>query len=395
MDIETDAPTWADHPRDNPACAELTASHLVYVIYTSGSTGRPKGVMVTHRNLANLVHWHRDAFSLAPGQRASAVAAVGFDASAWETWSVLCVGACLVFPPEEASFDPQSLLTWWAEQDLAVSFLPTPLAELGFRQNLINRNIHTLLVGGDRLREYPDEPLPFALVNNYGPTEATVVATSGRVEKGSLHIGRPIANTRIYLLDRFGQPVPAGVAGELFVAGAGVARGYLDRKDLTAERFFQDPFCSEPGARMYRTGDLARYLPDGNIEFLGRNDFQVKIRGYRIELGEIEALLRDQPGIADAVVTARGEEAGEKRLVAYYVPAEDPPDADGLRDNLAERLPEFMVPSAFVRLNALPLTANGKLDLDGLPRTGRCGLHIGFSRSAQGQVRNRPGRVVV
>ncbi|HYW05931.1 MAG TPA: amino acid adenylation domain-containing protein, partial [Longimicrobium sp.] len=306
------APAWADQPTADPHRAGLTPDHLAYVIYTSGSTGTPKGVMVGHRNLGNLISWHVAAFGLEAGQRSSSVAGLGFDATTWEIWPPLCVGASLLLPRHGA--DPQALLEWWAAQPLDVAFLPTPLAESAFARGLTNPHLRALLVGGDRLHAVPADA-PFALINNYGPTETTVVATSGEVHAGGApHIGRPIGNTRIYLLDGRGEPAPVGVAGEMHIGGAGVARGYLDRPELTAEHFVADPFSAEPGARMYRTGDLARWLPDGTLDFVGRSDFQVKVRGFRIELGEIDARLREHDAVREAVVLAREDASGDTRL---------------------------------------------------------------------------------
>jgi amino acid adenylation domain-containing protein len=371
LDLESDAGSWQGEPAGNPALAGLTPAHLAYIIYTSGSTGQPKGVMIEHRNLANLISWHCRAFNLTGGTRSSSVASIGFDAATWEIWPPLCVGGALLLPPAAHAHNPEALLEWWASQELDVSFLPTPMAEFAFTGGLTNPGLSTLLIGGDRLRQLPPQPQTFALVNNYGPTETTVVATSGRIDAAaeSLHIGRPIANTRIYLLDPHGQPVPPGVAGEIYIGGAGVARGYLNRPDLTAERFLADPFSSDPGARLYKSGDLARYLANGDIEFLGRNDFQVKLRGFRIELGEIEARLAEHPAIRDAVVLAREESPGEKRLVAYYTTSIDSPvaGAEELRSHLSSCLPDYMVPAAYVALETLPLTANGKLDRKSLP----------------------------
>ncbi|HEX8433269.1 MAG TPA: amino acid adenylation domain-containing protein, partial [Longimicrobium sp.] len=357
---------WTEQPASNPELGGLTPEHLAYVIYTSGSTGTPKGVAVAHRNLANLIAWHRDAFGVRAGDRASSVAGVGFDATAWEVWPALCSGASLLLPDADDARDPGALLEWWAAQELDVSFLPTPMAEFAFTRGITNPRLRKLLVGGDRLRHFPAAPT-FALVNNYGPTETTVVATSGEVVgDGLLHIGRPITNTRVYIVDGAGEPAPIGVAGELFIGGAGVARGYLGRPAMTAERFVADPFAGEPGARMYRTGDLARWLDDGTIEYLGRTDFQVKVRGFRIELGEIETRLAEHPGVREAVVLAREDEPGDTRLVAYYV-ADVLLDAGVLREHLAGRLLDHMVPAAFVHLAALPLTPNGKVDRKALP----------------------------
>src|SRR6185312_9423644 len=305
----------------------LRSDQLAYVIYTSGSTGQPKGVMVEHRNVVNLVHWHCSTFNLERGACCSCIAAVGFDAASWEIWPSLHVGATLLLASPQATADAQSLLAWWQEQPLDVSFLPTPIAELIFSQDIRHTKLKTLLVGGDRLRHRATGQ-SFSLVNNYGPTESTVVATSGNIhdEDAVLHIGRPIANTRIYILDTHRQPVAVGVVGEIYIGGAGVARGYLHRPELTAERFIQDPFSVDSQARLYKTGDLGKWRADGTIEYVGRNDQQVKIRGFRIELGEIEAQLARHEDIQEAVVIARDGEclaesdaSGQKRLVAYVV----------------------------------------------------------------------------
>jgi amino acid adenylation domain-containing protein len=352
-----------------PASLRLDARHLAYVIYTSGSTGLPKGVMIEHRQLVNLALWHADAFAMTSATRSSWAAGLAFDASTWEIWPGLCAGGSLALPPAAAARDPGQLLRWWAGAALDVSFLPTPVAEAAFTEGLVNPLVRTLLVGGERLRRVPELPASLTLVNNYGPTETTVVATSGQVAQGGgpVHIGRPVANTQVRILDADGRLCPIGVAGELHVAGAQVARGYLNRAELTAERFVADPFGA-PGARMYKTGDLARWLPDGTIEYLGRNDFQVKIRGLRIEPGEIENQLVACAGVRDAVVIAREDQPGAARLMAYLVAAPGlAPTAAELRTALGRTLPEYMVPSAFVLLEALPMTPNGKIDRKALP----------------------------
>src|SRR5919202_2851587 len=230
-----------------------------------------------------------------------------------------------------------------------------------------------MLPGGDKLHQYPSASIPFKLVNNYGPTENTVVTTSGLVvcngsDSTLPHIGRPIVNTQIYILDRYLQPVGVGVAGELYIGGHGLARGYLNRPDLTQEKFIPNPFNNEPSSRLYKTGDKARYLSDGNIEFLGRLDNQVKIRGFRIELGEIEAALAQYLGVRETVVIAREDVPGHKYLVAYIVPNHESALAfSDLRSFLSEKLPNYMIPGAFVILDALPLTSNGKVDRRALP----------------------------
>lgn len=350
-----------------PSAIGLTSSHLAYVIYTSGSTGAPKGVMIEHRNLASLIAWHTAAFELRQGARSSCLAGVGFDACVWEIWPTLCSGGELVLPTAEQAGDVHRLLTWWQSQELAVSFLPTPVAEYAFAHGLTHRSLGRLLVGGDRLRRLPTG-LPFEVVNNYGPTETTVVATSGALDPTaeSLPIGHPIANARVYILDRYGEPAPIGVVGELYVGGKGVGRGYLNRPDLTSERFLRDPFSSDPGARMYKTGDEGFWREDGTIEYVGRNDFQVKIRGFRIELGEVEACLAAHPEVQQAVVVAREDANGEKRLVAYVV-ARGELNLDDVRAYLGEQLPEYMVPAVFVPIGSIPLTRNGKIDRAALP----------------------------
>ncbi|WP_304168426.1 non-ribosomal peptide synthetase, partial [Lonsdalea britannica] len=316
--IDGDARPWMHCPQENIPLAALglTPRHLAYLIYTSGSTGRPKGVMVEHRNIINLVHWHCAAFALRPWDCVSSLAGLGFDAAAWEIWPALSVGARLLLPSPAISRDPDQLLTWWSAQPLDVSFLPTPVAELAFVREVAPATLRTLLVGGDRLNRQPYAGARFTLINNYGPTENTVVATSGEIsaDEALLHIGCPIANTQTYILDAQMQPVPVGVCGELYIGGAQVARGYLNRPELTAERFLPDPFSPEAHARLYRTGDLGRWRANGTIEFLGRSDFQVKIRGFRIELGEIEDALLHCDGIQQAVVVAQAATAQEKRL---------------------------------------------------------------------------------
>jgi len=379
--INLDQPEWPLQSDANPQVEALGASNLAYVIYTSGSTGLPKGVMVEHQSVSNLVDWHSQAFDLCHGRHTASVAGFGFDAMAWEVWPALCVGATLHLPPaHDGNEDIDALLDWWRAQPLDVSFLPTPVAEYAFSQNRPHPTLRTLLIGGDRLRQL-SRAQTCAVINNYGPTEATVVATSGRIEVGhTLHIGQPIANAKIYLLDEQQRPVPIGVAGELYVGGAGVARGYLNRPEITAERFQRDPFSDEPQARMYRTGDLARWLADGTIEYLGRNDDQVKIRGMRIELGEIERALTSLRALKEAAVQVL-----DGRLIAWFTEYR-PLAIEDLRAHLQTRLPDYMVPSAYVRLDSLPLTANGKLDRKALPVPDQASLLSREYAAPQGDV---------
>ena len=353
--------------------ARLVPENLSYVIYTSGSTGWPKGVAVSHRSLANLVSWHRAAYGTSPADHMTQLAGLSFDAAAWEIWACLGCGASLRIAAEERITDVPKLTSWLLEEAVTASFLPTPLAEMVCARDWPpGAALRSLLTGGDRLHGGAPIGVPYTLFNHYGPTEGTVVATRCPVEPQRTTpppVGRPIDNTRTYVLDRDLQPVPVGVPGELCIAGAGLARGYLGRPDLTAERFLPDPAGGEPGGRVYRTGDLVRYLADGRCDFLGRTDFQVKLRGLRIELGEIEAALRRHPEVRDVVVVAREEPSGDRRLAAYVVPAAGLcPSGDELRSYLRERLPEYMIPAVFVPLETLPLTPNGKIDRRALPR---------------------------
>jgi amino acid adenylation domain-containing protein/FkbH-like protein/thioester reductase-like protein len=361
--------TQPDADLDSSALG-LRPEHLAYIVYTSGSTGVPKGAMVEHRSLNNFVHWHRAAFDVRAGTHCSCMAAVGFDATMWELWPALSVGGTVMLAPAQAQTDADALLSWWEAQPVEVSFMSTPIGEFALARNRFNGKLRTLVVGGDTLRYRPTSRA-FSLFNNYGPTETTVIATSGRihVDEPALHIGRPIANGKIYILDTRRRPVPVGVSGEMYIGGAGVGRGYLKRPDLTAERFVADPFTSTKHARMYKTGDLARWRPDGTIEFLGRNDHQVKIRGFRIELGEIEAHLARHEQVKDVVVVARQDVPGEKRLVAYLTAADSavPLTVEALRRHLVAIVPQYMVPSAFMILPSLPLSPNGKIDRRALP----------------------------
>ena len=302
------------------------------------------------------------------------MASPGFDAAVWELWPYLTAGASVYFPDEETRVAPEALRDWLVWQRITISFLPTPLAERVMTLEWpATTALRILLTGGDALHRYPAPTLPFTLINNYGPTENTVVATSGPVPaierpEGPPSIGRPIANTQVYVLDERLQPVPSGVPGELHIGGAGLARGYLNRPALTAEKFIPNPFSAVPGARLYKTGDLACYLPDGQIAFMGRIDEQIKIRGYRIEPGEIVAALDRHPAVQTSVVVAREDTLGDKRLVAYMVPAVGSrPTTGALRDFLATQVPDYMVPATFVCLDVLPLTSNGKVNCAALP----------------------------
>jgi len=346
---------------------EVDAENLAYVIYTSGSTGRPKGVEVSHSGLTNLALWHIDRYQLDLRARATQFAAVGFDAAVWEIWPTLVAGASLHIVNDSARLDPGRLLSWLTEQEITSAFLPTPVAEAVLKVEWPGQSkLGCLLTGGDRLRAVPKQVYPFRLANHYGPTENTVVATVHDVsfdEEEAPPIGRPIANTQVFIVDDHMQPAPVGVAGEIYIAGAGLARGYLGRPELTAEKFLPNPFSENKGERVYRTGDLARYRADGMIEYLGRMDHQVKVRGYRIELGEIEAVLDEHESVIQSVVVMKEDDMAEKRLVAYVVcDGERAPSVYELRSYLKEKLPEHMAPALFVWLEQMPLTPNGKVD---------------------------------
>ncbi|HEX3128839.1 MAG TPA: amino acid adenylation domain-containing protein [Thermoanaerobaculia bacterium] len=346
--------------------------NLAYVIYTSGSTGNPKGTELRHSGLSNLVSWHRRAYGLTPDDRCALLAGSGFDASVWEIWPALASGASLHVPPADIVASPPDLWAWMAEEGITITFLPTPLVEAVLTEPVPERLVlRTILTGGDRLLRRPRREHPFDLVNHYGPTESTVVTNAAVVLREGDRpptIGRSIENIRVFVLDRAFRPVPVGVPGELCIAGAGLARGYRHRPELTAVSFVPNPFGT-PGERLYRTGDLVRWLPDGDVEFLGRIDHQIKIRGFRIELGEIEAALVALPEIREAVVLV-DQEGGEKHLVAYLTPREGQslPALHALRETLAARLPPYMVPSAFIALDAMPLNASGKVDRRALAR---------------------------
>ncbi len=354
------------HPFPCPA----TPANLAYIIYTSGSTGMPKGVMIEHRSLLNLVHWYQQTYALTPDDRSSMTASPAFDVSVSELWPALVCGATIVVADRLALSTPRYLRDWLLDNHITIAFAPTPLAEA-----LINEawpascSLRTLITAGDRLHTYPPPTLPFPLTNNYGPTEATVYVTSATIPPVASPphlptIGRTIDNTQVYLLDAHQRLVPFGAVGELYIGGIQVGRGYLRRPERTTERFIPDPFSDQTGARLYRTGDLAHFLPDGNIAFLNRMDFQIKLRGYRIELGEIESVLSEHPAVQQTVVVARGSDAG-KYLVAYVVGSGI--NSDALRTHLAKRLPDYMIPSDFVFLEALPLTPSGKINRLALP----------------------------
>jgi amino acid adenylation domain-containing protein len=373
LELTSAGQDFADESEENlPPTAR--SGTLAYIIYTSGSTGQPKGVMVEHGALMNLVTWHQKTYAVTAADRATQLASPAFDASVWEIWPYLTAGASVHLPPDDVRVAPTELVRWLAVQRITLAFLPTPIAEAVLLEPWPERlALRAVLTGGDQLKRRPPANLPFALINHYGPTENTVVATCGLVEvegaAGLPTIGRPIANTRAYILDGRLRPLPVGVPGELFLGGESLARGYLHRDTLTAEKFVADLFARRgEKSRLYRTGDLVRWRDDGAIEYLGRLDGQVKIRGCRIELGEIEATLRRHPAASDSLVLARPDARGQMQLVAYVRGTAATENAGReLHLFLRESLPAYMVPAAIVFVGAWPLTANGKIDRQALP----------------------------
>jgi amino acid adenylation domain-containing protein len=353
------------------------SENLAYVIYTSGSTGHPKGVMISHGSLTNHMCWMLDAFPLGPADRVLQKTPFSFDAAVWEFYAPLLSGAQLVLARPGSHLDSRALVEQMIEQQVSVlQAVPTLLQMLVEEPELEScRWLRRVFCGGEafttHLARRLTERVNVEVVNLYGPTETTIECGYFRAVEGeagrTVPIGRPIANMQMYVLDRRRRVLPVGIAGELYVSGAGLARGYLNRPALTAEKFQPHPFLGG-GARLYRTGDLARHLDGGQIEFLGRVDEQVKLRGYRIELGEIEAMLQEHPSVRESVVLMREDETGDKQLVAYVVcRRREPPTTSQLREFLKERLPEHMLHLTFVLLDKMPLTTSGKIDRRMLP----------------------------
>ena len=382
VSLNTDYEEIASQSKEKPV-ERIADDNLAYVIYTSGSTGKPKGAMNTHAAIYNRLCWMQEAYQLTPVDRVLQKTPFSFDVSVWEFFWPLMTGASLVLARPGGHRDSAYLVELIKQQQITTLHFVPPMLQVFLAEEGVETcgSLRRVICSGEALpRELQDRFFTklrrVELHNLYGPTEAAVDVTWWACDPTSTHasvpIGRPIANTQIYLLDKYLHPVPAGVPGELYIGGVQLARGYHRRADLTAERFVPDAFSSLPGARLYRTGDLARFLSDGSIEYLGRLDNQVKIRGFRIELGEIEAALAAHPDIREAVVLAREDAQDEKRLVAYLLPEREiVPAASELRETLKEQLPDYMIPAQFVVVEAWPLSPNGKVDRRALPAPDR------------------------
>lgn len=369
LDIDT---ALRGKPSEIATVVTVPSDSLAYVVYTSGSTGEPKGVEVTHAGLFNLVSWHLRNFNINPSDRASHLAACSFDAAVWEVWPYLCAGASVHIPDPSIRSSPIQLRDWIVAERLSVSFLPTAIAEQVMELDWPNSTkLRILLTGAETLNQRPRAGLPFVVVNNYGPTECSVVATSGvvrsdAVERGRPSIGLPIDGIDLRILDPEMREMPPGEVGEIFLGGVGLARGYRNRSDLTAQSFVLIPSKGKT-ERFYRTGDLGRIRPDGEVDFGGRTDEQFKIRGHRVELNEVLRALHTHPDVASAAVAARGGR-GETSIFAYIVVRPGHTiDLRTLLDHMRRFLPDYMLPAGFIRIDQLPLSPNGKIDRAALP----------------------------
>ncbi|NBI30601.1 non-ribosomal peptide synthetase, partial [Chengkuizengella marina] len=348
---------------------KVQSHHLAYVIYTSGSTGRPKGVMVEHRHLSHLVFGHQHTYHITEKDKASHLAGLGFDASVIEVWPYLTIGALVVLVDEQTRLSPEKLRDWMVKEEITIGFAPTPLVELMIMLEWpADTSLRYLMTGGEKLIKTPPTVLSFKLIDHYGPAETTVIASSNEVSSGRANkaptIGRPISNVRIYILNKHLQPVPIGVPGEICIEGLGVSRGYINQE--LEDQFIASPFHT--GERLYRSGDIGKFAINGEIEYIGRIDDQVKMNGVRIEKGEIETVLHRHDQVKEAVVIVREDDDIGKKLVAYVVVNEPQEHMDHiLQHYMAERLPQVMVPSLYVFLDALPINANGKVDRKALP----------------------------
>jgi amino acid adenylation domain-containing protein len=393
IDPSRDAAVIATTPRLEPR--SVRPESLAYVIYTSGSTGVPKGVEITHANLAHLIRWHLDAFKVTQHDRASHLAGLGFDAAVWEIWPYLLAGATICLADDAVRSSPELMQQWIIRERVTIGFVPTVHAGAMMTMEWpATTKLRYLLTGGDTLHHAPASHLPFEVVNNYGPTECTVVSTFSVLRPeatGTPSIGRAITGAKVYLLDERGERVADGEVGEIYIGGNGVGRGYRNLPDATGKSFLPDPFAGVPDARMYRSGDRGVLRADGEIEFRGRLDRQAKIRGQRIELDEIGGILNQHPDVNFAVATVNSSEEGENQLVAYVLPKEGgiAPSARDLQEFLLHSLPQYMVPAIFVKLEALPLSPSGKLDLKMLPNPAAALLRRETARSADGPIEER------
>ncbi len=377
--LDTDCTVIAQERDTNPT-SSITPTNLAYVIYTSGSTGKPKGVMIHHRGLVNYLYWGGQAYKAKQGRGSLVHSSISFDLTFTGLLIPLVVGQCVTLLPEGQAVEHLSAALKQGRDYSLIKLTPShlKLVNQSLEKEQMAGRVRTFVIGGEELRG--DTIIPWQkyapdtkLINEYGPTETVVGCSTYDIPTettitGGVCIGRPIANTQFYILDSHLQPMPINVPGELYIGGAGVARGYFNRPELTEQYFIPDPFTHEPGARIYKTGDLARYRATGEYDFLGRLDYQIKLRGYRIELGEIETVLSLQPGVQEATVIAREDTPGDKRLVAYVVlDQQQQTSTEELQNALAQQLPSYMVPSAFVYMDELPLTSNGKVDRRKLP----------------------------
>ena len=379
--LDTDWQVISRSSEKNPI-TDVQANNLAYVIYTSGSTGQPKGVAMNHFSLGNLILWQLQNTTISSGAKTLQFAPISFDVSFQEMFSTWCSGGTLLLIAEELRLDLLTLLGLLQEEAVERLFLPfvalQQIAEIAIGSELVTSYLREIITAGEQLQITPaisnwlSKLTDCTLHNHYGPSESHVVTTftlTNSVDKWPVlpPIGRPIANTQIYILDSYLQPVPISVPGELYIGGAGLARGYLNRPELTEHKFIPNPFSTDGHSRLYKTGDLARYLPDGNIEYLGRIDNQIKVRGFRIELGEIEAVLSQHPYVRSAVAIASEDKSGVKHLFAYVIPDIKQPTSDELYFFLKQKLPDYMMPASFTFLQAFPLSPNGKVDRRALP----------------------------
>ncbi|KAG0006865.1 hypothetical protein BGZ80_005108, partial [Entomortierella chlamydospora] len=385
--------TLLDHPSNNPRVFGLTSRHLAYVIYTSGSTGKPKGVMIEHRSVVNAAIAHAEAFGVDKNSRVLQVASLSFDTSVHEIFMPLCCGGSVYLPPDNIRSDRDKLWEYMSNNSITYATFTPSLLQDGKDLPLTDVPL-TVALGGEALNANLLSQISgqMTVYNDYGPTEATISAAYWKAPKDFaadiVPIGRPHKNHRVYILDAQRQLVPLGALGEIHIGGVGVARGYLNKPDLTDEKFIADPFAGEEGARMYKTGDLGRYFPDGNIVYVGRNDDQVKIRGYRVEPGEVEACLMEHPWVSKAVVIAQGG-GSSRRLVAYVVAKSNDQLVRELRSHVVARLPAYIIPAAFVRLDTLPLTVNAKIDRKALPTPDEDAFSRETYESPEGDIENK------